>query len=172
MKRKKMEANLWILAALTGVAIVVAYARDPGLPLQGILATGRMLRGIWLELVLGFVLAGLFDVLVPARTLAAWLGPEHGIRGIVVGWGVGLLMPGGPYLVFPILASLLEKGAAAGALIALVSAKTLVGPIRMLTYEAPLLGWPLTLARLIPGLFVPPLLGLVGQWLFLTFQRK
>ena len=40
----------------------------------------------------------------------------------------------------------------------------------MLTYEAPLLGWPLTLARCIPGLLVPPLLGLLGQWLFNLLQ--
>jgi uncharacterized membrane protein YraQ (UPF0718 family) len=74
--------------------------------------------------------------------------------------------------VFPIVASLFAKGAGAGALIALISAKTLVSPIRMLTYEAPLLGWPLTLARLLPGLFLPPLLGIVGQWLFVLLQRK
>jgi hypothetical protein len=41
-----------------------------------------------------------------------------------------------------------------------------VSPIRMLTYEAPLLGWPMTLARFVPGVLAPPLLGLVGQWLF------
>ena len=35
----------------------------------------------------------------------------------------------------------------------------------------PLLGWPLTLARCIPGLLVPPLLGLLGQWLFNLFRR-
>jgi hypothetical protein len=67
---------------------------------------------------------------------------------------------------------LFQKGAAAGPIIALVTAKTLVSPLRMLTYEAPLLGWPLTLARLIPGLFVPPLLGVIGQWLFLALQRR
>ena len=57
-------------------------------------------------------------------------------------------MPGGPYLVFPVVANLFRSGAAPGPLIALLTAKTLVSPVRMLTYEAPLLGWPLTLARL------------------------
>jgi hypothetical protein len=41
----------------------------------------------------------------------------------------------------------------------------------MLTYEAPLMGWPITLARFLPGLFVPPVLGLVGQWLFEAMAR-
>jgi uncharacterized membrane protein YraQ (UPF0718 family) len=68
------------------------------------------------------------------------------------------------------VASLAEKGVGPGPLITLVAAKTLVSPIRMLTYEAPLLGWPLTLARLLPGLFVPPLLGLIGQALYRLFS--
>ena len=70
-----------------------------------------------------------------------------------------------PTLKF-IVANLFRKGAGAGALITLVSAKTLVSPIRMLTYEAPLVGWPLPLARLIPGVLVPPLLGVAGEVLF------
>ena len=40
----------------------------------------------------------------------------------------------------------------------------------MLTYEAPLLGWPLTLARFIPGVLLPPFMGLLGQWLFAVFK--
>ncbi|MET0680859.1 MAG: hypothetical protein ABWZ41_07610, partial [Burkholderiales bacterium] len=58
-----------------------------------------------------------------------------------------------------------------GPLIALLTAKTLVSPIRTLTYEAPLLGWPLTLARFIPAVLLPPVLGLLGQWLFGLFKR-
>ncbi len=80
-------------------------------------------------------------------------------------------MPGGPYLFFPVVANLFRNGAEAGPLIALLTAKTLVSPIRMLTYEAPLLGWPLTLARFIPAVLLPPVLGLLGQWLFNLFKR-
>jgi uncharacterized membrane protein YraQ (UPF0718 family) len=116
-------------------------------------------------------LAGLFDVLVPTSVLVTWLGAERAGRGILVGWGAGLAIPGGPYVLFPIMANLFGKGVAAGPLIALISAKTLVSPIRMLTYEAPLLGWPLTLARFLPGVLVPPLLGVVGQWLFDLLSR-
>ena len=51
-----------------------------------------------------------------------------------------------------------------------LTAKTLVSPIRMLTYEAPLLGWPMTLARFIPGVLLPPILGVCGQWLYRIFS--
>jgi len=108
----------------------------------------------------------------PDPAISRWLGAERPARGILVGWGAGLIIPGGPYLVFPAVANLFRNGAAPGPLIALVTAKTLVSPIRMLTYEAPLLGWPLTLARFIPGVLLPPFMGLVGQWLFAAFERR
>jgi hypothetical protein len=46
-----------------------------------------------------------------------------------------------------------------------------VSPIRTLTYELPLLGWPLTAARVLPGALLPPLMGLLGQWLYGLLKR-
>lgn len=166
-----MDASFFVLAGLTAALVVYALSRDPRLVVAAASATGRLLRSVWVELLLGFALAGLVDVLVPAAVLVKWLGEGHAGRGILVGWGAGLAIPGGPYVLFPIMANLAGKGVAAGPLIALISAKTLVSPIRMLTYEAPLLGWPLTLARFVPGVLVPPLLGVVGQWLFDLLSR-
>jgi uncharacterized membrane protein YraQ (UPF0718 family) len=161
-----VDASLWILLALVGAAAAVAFFNGPTVLLQGLAASGRLFRGVWVELLLGFLLAGLLEVLLPQPVISRWLGAEHPARGILVGWGAGLIIPGGPYLVFPAVANLFRNGAAPGPLITLVTAKTLVSPIRMLTYEAPLLGWPLTLARFIPGVLVPPFMGLLGQWLF------
>jgi uncharacterized membrane protein YraQ (UPF0718 family) len=158
-----MDVNLWILLGLVVVFGAVAFARDPGLPIAGARAAARLLGSVWIEIALGFLLAGLIDVSIAPATLVRWLGDGQGLRGIVVGWAVGLALPGGPYLLFPMMASLYAKGAAPGPLIALIAAKTLLSPVRMLTYEAPLLGWPMTLARLLPGLLVPPVLGIVGQ---------
>ncbi len=167
-----MDASLWILLTLVAVAAAAALGKGPALPLQGLAASARLFRSVGVELALGFVLAGLLEVLLPQPLISRWLGPEHPARGILVGWGAGLIIPGGPYLVFPAVASLFRNGAAAGPLITLVTAKTLVSPIRMLTYEAPLLGWPLTLARFIPGVLLPPFMGLLGQWLFAVFNGK
>lgn len=167
-----MDTSLWVLLALVAVAATVAFFKGPTLPVRGLAASARLFRGVWIELALGFLLAGLLEVLLPQPSISRWLGAERPGRGILVGWGAGLLIPGGPYLVFPVVANLFRNGAAPGPLIALVTAKTLVSPIRMLTYEAPLLGWPLTLARFIPGVLLPPFMGLVGQWLFEVFEGK
>jgi len=167
-----MDVNTWILLALTVGALGFAYTRRPSLPGEGLVAGGRLLRSVAPELILGFALAGLVDVLIPAATMVRWLGAESNARGILIGWVVGLVIPGGPYVFFPIVAALFRQGAAPAALLTLITAKTLVSPIRMLTYEAPVLGWPLTLARLIPGVLVPPLVGLLGGVLYKWFADK
>jgi uncharacterized membrane protein YraQ (UPF0718 family) len=164
-----MDPSLLLLLAMVLIAEVIALLWRPEMPLQALKGSARLLRGVWLDLLLGFVFAGLADVLIPPSVLSRWLGNQRPTQAILVGWAVGLLMPGGPYLVFPILAGLFQKGAAPGPLITLITAKTLLSPVRMLTYEAPLMGWPLTLARLIPGVLLPPVMGIVGEWLFAVF---
>jgi len=166
-----MDANTWILLALTVGALIFAYARRPALAGEGLMAGGRLLRSVAPELLLGFALAGLVDVLIPSATLVRWLGAESSARGILIGWVVGLVVPGGPYVFFPVAATLFRQGVAPAALLTLITAKTLVSPIRMLTYEAPVLGWPLTLARLVPGVLVPPLVGIVGGLLYKWFAK-
>lgn len=169
---RRMDISLVILLVLVVSLCLFAFVKDRALPLEGLYASGRLLGNVWIELVLGFIIAGLLEVLISPSQITTWLGTESSTRGILVGWLVGLAIPGGPYLLFPIAAKLWITGAAPGVLIALITAKTLVSPIRMLTYEAPLLGWPLTLARCLPALFVPPIMGILGQWVFNLLMRK
>ena len=169
---RRIDISLVILLVLTVSVGVFAFVKDRSLPVQGLYASGRLFGSVWIELLLGFLIAGLLDVLISPSEITAWLGTESSMRGILVGWMAGLVIPGGPYLLFPIVANLWKTGAAPGALIALITAKTLVSPIRMLTYEAPLLGWPLTIVRCVPALFVPPIMGILGQWLFSLLTKK
>src|SRR5262249_33038427 len=169
---RRIDISLVILLVLTVSVGVCALVKDRSLPVQGLYASGRLFGSVWIELLLGFLIAGLLDVLISPSEITAWLGTESSMWGICVGWLAGLVIPGGPYLLFPIAANLWKTGAAAGTLIALVTAKTLVSPIRMITYEAPLLGWPLTLARCLPALFIPPVMGILGQWLFDLLMKR
>lgn len=169
---RRMDIGLIVLLVLTASAGLFAFLKDRSLPLQGLYASGQLFGNVWIELLLGFIIAGLLEVLLSPSEITAWLGAESPARGILVGWLAGLVIPGGPYLLFPIAANLWKSGAAPGTLIALITAKTLVSPIRMLTYEAPLLGWRLTLARCLPALFLPPIMGILGQWIFNLLVRK
>ncbi|BCA55257.1 hypothetical protein W02_23970 [Nitrospira sp. KM1] len=167
-----MDVSTIVLLALVMGIGVAAYLKDHSLPMEGLAAAGRLLGNVWIDLALGFLIAGLLDVLLSPAEITAWLGSGSSARGIIVGWVVGLILPGGPYLLFPVAANLFKAGAAPGALIALITAKTLLSPIRILTYEAPLLGWQLTIARCVPALCVPPIMGLLGQWIFDALEKK
>ena len=67
------------------------------------------------------IVSGLLLKVTPARVprdlLVAWMGEDSGLRGIVLAWLAGLLLPGGPYVVFPLAATLCKQGVGAGALI-------------------------------------------------------
>lgn len=159
---RRMNASLIMLLVLFVSIGVFAFVRDRSLPLQGLYASGRLFESVWVELLLGFLIAGFVDVLISPAQITAWLGTEISTRGIFVGWMAGLVIPGGPYLLFPLAASLLKTGVPPEALIALITAKTSVSPIRILTYEAPLLGGQLTIARCVPALLVPPIMAPTG----------
>jgi len=168
---RSFDPTLLVLLIGTAVLAVIVVAKDfamLGLALQ---KSGRLFIGIWPELMLGFILAGLVDVLIPEAVLIRWLGNQHLGYGILAGWLIGLLLPGGPYVLFPLVANLMRHGAAPGPLIALLTAKVLLSPIRLVSYEAPLLGWPMTLARFIPSLLLPPVIALLGHWLFNLFHK-
>jgi uncharacterized membrane protein YraQ (UPF0718 family) len=171
-KRKGMNPGLLFASVLTLGMAIVAFRRDPNLLALGLKSSGRLLSSVWMELLLGFLMAGLLEVLLPSETLLRWLGSGSGAKGIFIGWLAGLAIPGGPYVFFPVAAGLFSKGASPAALMTLLAAKTLASPVRALAYEVPLLGWNLALARLLPALIAPPLLGLAGGVLFHLLKSR
>ncbi len=166
-----MDSSVVDLASLVVGLALWAYFKEPTLPLKGLRLSLGLAADVWLPLSLGFCLAGLANVLLPHEVLIRLMGEQAGFRGILVGWLLGLLMPGGPDIVFPIAASLLQRGVGVGPLLAFITAKTLLSPIRMFSWEIPFLGWPFTLARVIPSVLFPPLIGVIGQRLFHMFSR-
>ena len=97
-----MDPSLLILLAMVIIAEIVAVVSRPDMPLEALKGSARLLRGVWLDLLLGFIFAGLADVLIPQPVLSRWLGSQRPAQAILVGWAAGLLIPGGHDLVFPI----------------------------------------------------------------------
>jgi uncharacterized membrane protein YraQ (UPF0718 family) len=156
------------------VALLAALAGQRGgwkLVLDGILSGARLLWMVLPLLVAAFVIAGLIQVLVTKEMVTRWLGREAGWRGIALACVGGALMPGGPYVYYPIAAVLLQSGASLGVLVAFVTAKNLWALSR-LPLEFALLGPTLTIARFVVTLVVPPLMGLLAEWLFGGFVEQ
>lgn len=168
---RSFDANFWLLLGGTALLAVGVAIKDSALLGTALHKSGQLFGAVWPEILLGFLVAGLIDVLVPQPVIVRWLGEQHLVSGILAGWALGMLLPGGPYLLFPLAATLMRQGAAPGPLIALLTAKVLLSPIRLVSYEAPLLGWPMTLARFLPSMLLPPVVAIVGQWFYTVFRK-
>lgn len=155
--------------ALVGVALALAgvawWQGGQALVLAGLVRGGGTLLSVVPLLIAAFLIAGLIQTLVTREVVARWLGTESGWRGIALACLGGALMPGGPYVYYPIAASLLQAGASLGVLVAFVTAKNL-WTVTRLPMEFALLGSRLTITRFVATLIVPPLLGVLAEVFF------
>ncbi len=151
---------------LSGVVLLLAGAAwlSGGweLVLAGVVGGVRTLLLIAPLLLCAFLIAGLIQVLLTQEKIAYWLGEGSGWRGIFLACISGALLPGGPYVYYPIAVTLLRAGASLGVVVAFISAKN-VWPVVRLPLEFALLGPRLTVARLLTTFLVPPLLGFLAQ---------
>ena len=128
---------------------------------------------VWLRLALGFILGGLIQVVVSHELISKWLGPTSGMKGILIGSYVGIFMVGGPFVRFPVIASIYSAGAGVGPVIALLTANIL-GLQQLIAWQIPFLGVGIPLARYVVCLFIPPLAGIAGAAVYrlLTVSPK
>jgi uncharacterized membrane protein YraQ (UPF0718 family) len=143
------------LALLVGVS-ALAYAQQgvDGLVMGVDNAWHLVLRAVPF-LSMGILLAGMLTVLFPPAMVGRWMGDDSGMVGLAVGMVVGMLSPGGPYVVYPVAASLLASGAGVAPLSGFLAARNLITANRTFVWEIPFLGVPLTLARIIASLWFP-----------------
>lgn len=156
--------GLIVLAVPVVTLILLAYHRAgmKGIG-QGFAQTGTLALSILPYLALGITLAGFLTYLLPQEIVARWLGAEAGLRAIGLGCLAGVVIPGGPFIHYPILASLLARGAALGPVAAYIAAWGLMSMNRVLVWESPFFGWRFVGIRLLASLVFPFLIGVVTQ---------
>ncbi len=158
----------WVLlGTLVAVGVLLAWrSGGPARVGQALGSGAELFLAVLPNLCLGFALAGFLQVLIPQELISGWMGHETGVRGLLVGTTAGMLTPGGPFTHFPIVASLLSKGAGVGPVVAYIAAWGLIGLNRFLVWELPILGPRIALVRFGVSLLAPPVLGWMGGWLF------
>jgi uncharacterized membrane protein YraQ (UPF0718 family) len=166
--RSAFDMSTLILAAITVVLAVVAYLKDPGLPLVGARTGFSMLAFILPRLVPALLVAGLMQVLVPQELVARYFVQASGFRALLVASVAGILTPGGPMVSVPFMVVLANSGAALPPLVAYMTSWSLFGMQRIITWEAPLLGWPFVVARVLPSLAFP----MIAGWLAGVFHSE
>ncbi len=166
-----MDISLAILLGLLCMVLTYVTLNTGELPLKGLLYGGNLFLSLLPRLLVGFALAGLIQQAIPAQAMQKWLGHDAGIKGMMVGSLIGMALPGGPYVIYPLIAGLRISGASIGTLLSLVTAKELFGPVRLIAWEYPLLGGEFLVTRCLVSFLVPLLVGIVGQRLYLLFFR-
>ncbi|NKC29969.1 hypothetical protein HEQ75_03780 [Roseomonas sp. BU-1] len=107
--------------------------------------------------------------LIPAGWAERWLGPDSGLAGIGLASLAGGLMPGGPFVAFPLVLGFLKAGAGPSQMVALISGWAILGLHRTLAWELPILGGRFILLRLTASFALPLLAGLLAELLLPLF---
>ena len=168
MPRVPIDASMLILTVLAAVFAVAAYFKDPGLPWIGARNGLSLFWFILPRLIPALILTGMLQVLVPQELIGRLFGRGAGLRGVLVATGLGMLTPGGPMVSVPLLVALANSGAGMAALVAYMTSWSLFGIHRIITWEAPLMGWRFVIVRVIPSLAFPVIAG----WLVAVFYSE
>ncbi len=158
-----MDTTTLVLAGVAIILLIVAFWRGRDLPQAGLMAAGRTLWRNLPLLLLGFVIAGLAQVVIPKDLISRWLGEQAGIKGVLIGCVVGGLVPGAPYATFPLVAALYQGGASLGAVVGFVSAWGLWSVSR-LPVEMALIAPRPALIRYAVTFIMPPIAGMVAEF--------
>ena len=154
-----------ILVVVAAVLLVYARQRGDGSDRQGVRQGLKTLRATTPLLLLAFAITGYVSVLSPQQLVTAWIGPNSGWTGILLGEVVGMLLPGGPYVVFPLIGTLYATGAGLAPIITIITSWASIA-LLSLTFEIPFMGWRFSVVRWGLAALLPLMAGGLALWLF------
>ncbi len=93
-----MTLAIFTLLIPAVILFVYAWRRGDGSHRRGLARGWHTLLSVLPLLVLAFTTIGFVSVLLPQEGLQNLMGPDSGWKGLLRAQGMGMLMPGGPYV--------------------------------------------------------------------------
>jgi len=152
------------LAVVAVLALGFCLRRGPTTARKATAEAGQSLLRMLPIFAVALPMATLLAELIPADAAAAWVGPESGISGIMVASVAGGLMPGGPFVAFPLVLAFAKAGAGVPQMAALITGWSIFALHRILTWEYPVLGWRFVALRLLAASPLPVATGVLAEW--------
>ena len=159
--------NIIVYAIVLALA-VAAYLKGEQRHILGITEASKTLLLVLPTLVGAFLIAGYVRVLMPEDVVRKWLGEESGLKGVVVGYLAGTLTFGGPFISFPIAASLYQAGGSVQTVTTYITSWALWGG-GIIFYEFSILGFRLFTIRMVASILFPLLAGIIAAFLTKIF---
>lgn len=154
------------LAALVAVLYFLLYRKTGFFPLGTAGKAAQLMAGILPRMVIGILLGVAVAEFLPKEVIEGWLSDRSGWRGHLIGWTAGVVAPiGMPYVLYPLAAGIMAGGAGVGPVVTFLTASALFGPLRIITFELPILGGGFFLLRFLCVFWMPPVAGYLAQGL-------
>lgn len=142
------QVKKYILFLVVIVADVILWIYLPDRGTAAVAATTDYLVELLLFVPPIFILVGLLDVWVPRKIVEQYVGPESGVKGIIISIMVATAAAGPLYAGFPVAYSLLKKGSRIANVVIFLSTWATI-KIPMLMMEIKFMGLDFALARLL-----------------------
>ena len=162
----QMIGSIVIVWSLVLVLGIIALRRSKETVRQAGRAALEQGRILLLRVPLAVLVAAFLVELVPRAIIQNALGEESGLNGILIASVAGGLLPGGPFVSFPIAVAFYKAGVGTPQMIALITAWSIYAVHRVLTFELPIMGTRFILLRLACSVMFPPLAGIISALAF------
>jgi uncharacterized membrane protein YraQ (UPF0718 family) len=161
-----VDGALWFFVLLAaGSALLLVWFRGFDALYTAVLRSATLLLTVAPMIVVGLLLGGLVKELSDPKQIAPVLGANSGIKGLALATALGAATPGGPFAAFPIVYALALAGADVGAVVAYLTAWSVLGLHRVVIWELPLMGLDFVTARVLASLPLPLVSGLIARFL-------
>lgn len=133
----RLLKKYWYLIAIAALYLALGLYM-PGKATLALSITGHTVSSVAIIIVSVFVLIGLVQVWLREELIANKLGEGSGLKAIFISAAFGSMLVGPLFAIFPLLKSLLERGARVGVIVAMLT--TWAVKIPMLPLEVKFLG--------------------------------
>ena len=123
-----------------------------------------------IRLPLALLAASFLVQIVPVETMSKLIGPQSGLGGIVLASLLGGILPGGPMTSFPIAIVFQQSGAGLPQMVALICGWSIFALHRILSWEAPIMGWRFVALRIATSLTLPVLAAYAAAAIMVLFD--
>jgi uncharacterized membrane protein YraQ (UPF0718 family) len=161
-----MDTSTIVMMSAALIMLAIVYYKSPAAANKALNATGSLILEITPRMIAAFLLAGLFQAVVPQELIVRWMGHGAGFKGLLVGMTLGGITPGGPMTHFPVIASFYKMGVGVGPLVAYLTAWSLFGMQRIIMWEIPFLGPKVVAIRVAVSFLFPLVAGWLCEWLW------